>query len=72
MSWELAIALVIGVAAAIEDIRRRTVSNWLPLAALICGLGGYFLEKGWKGLMHSALGAAGGFGVFLIFYVLGG
>jgi len=72
VSWELAIALVIGVAAAIEDIQRRTISNWLPLASLICGLGGHFLEKGWKGLMLSALGAAGGFSVFLVFYVLGG
>ena len=72
LTWELAVALVIGVLAAAEDIRRRTISNWLPLAALVSGLAGHLMGRGWRGLMESGLGAAGGFGVFLIFYLLGG
>ena len=72
MSWELAVALVIGIIAAYEDIRRRTISNWLPVLALVSGIFGHVLDRGWKGLGQSALGSAEGFGVFLIFYLLGG
>ncbi|MGH9660650.1 MAG: A24 family peptidase, partial [Bryobacteraceae bacterium] len=61
-----------GVAAAVEDLRSRTISNWLVVAALGSGLAVHSYQYGWSGLGHSALGAVIGFGVFLIFYVLGG
>jgi prepilin peptidase CpaA len=32
----------------------------------------HFALKGWTGVLHSLFGAAIGFGVFLIFYLLGG
>jgi prepilin peptidase CpaA len=72
MTWELGVALVVGILAAVEDLRRRTISNWLPAAALASGMAGHTLERGWRGLADAGLGTAGGFGVFLIFYLLGG
>ena len=36
------------------------------------GLVVHYLQKGWSGAWHSLLGALIGFGVFLVFYLLGG
>lgn len=66
------VAGLIGAAASIEDLIRRTISNWIVLAALVAGFGCQVMANGWMGLGYGLLGAAAGFGVFLIFYVLGG
>lgn len=63
---------LVGLAATIEDLARRTVSNWLSLAALVAGIGCQALAGGWRGLGMALLGAVAGFAVFLVFYVLGG
>ena len=63
---------LVGLAATIEDLARRTVSNWLSLAALVAGIGCHALAGGWMGLGMALLGAIAGFAVFLVFYVLGG
>ena len=72
MSVELWIAAVVGIAAVAEDLRRRTISTWIPAVALAGGLFCQLTAKGWQGLGDAALGALSGFGVFLIFYLLGG
>jgi prepilin peptidase CpaA len=64
MTAELWIAALIGLVAAIEDWTRRTVSNWIPLAALGAGLGCQAARRGLGGLAAGALGAALGFAVF--------
>ena len=69
---QLAIAGLVGGAAALEDLARRTVSNWTSVAALLMGAACQTLAGGWKGLGISLLGAIAGFAVFLVFYVLGG
>jgi prepilin peptidase CpaA len=51
---------------------RRTISNWIPVAALAGGLFCQISDKGWRGIGAAALGAVSGFGIFLIFYLLGG
>ena len=38
MSPALVIALVLGVAATVEDLRRRTLPNWLTMTGLAAGL----------------------------------
>ncbi len=63
---------LIGLAASVEDLFRRTISNWIVLAALAAGLGCQVFAKGWIGIGYGLLGAAAGFGVFMIFYLLGG
>jgi prepilin peptidase CpaA len=72
MTVELWIATVVGLAAVAEDLARRTISNWIPVAALAGGLFCQVTEKGWRGIGAATLGALSGFGIFLIFYLLGG
>lgn len=72
MTADLAIALIIGVAATIEDLWRRQVSNWISLSALIAGFAWQIYTKGWVGAGSAALGCICGFVVFLLFYLLGG
>ena len=66
------IAAVIGVAAVIEDVACRRISNWIPLSAFGAGLLLQCLRFGWRGAMSAVLGAVTGFSVFLLFYLLGG
>src|SRR5258707_388181 len=64
--------VIVGLAAVIEDLGWRRISNWTSGGALAGGLIVHYLEKGWSGAWHSLLGALIGFGVFLVFYLLGG
>jgi prepilin peptidase CpaA len=72
MTAEIWIAGIVGLAAAMEDLLRRQVSNWTAGAALVGGIACQVGERGWAGLGTAALGTLAGFGVFLIFYWLGG
>jgi len=69
---EFWITSLVGTAATVEDLARRTISNWLPATALAGGIVYQTWSSGWLGLGQSLLGAVVGFLVFLIFYVLGG
>jgi prepilin peptidase CpaA len=66
------IAAVIGIAAVIEDVACRRISNWIPLSAFAAGLLWQCVRFGWRGAMSALLGTVTGFSVFLIFYLLGG
>jgi prepilin peptidase CpaA len=66
------ISLIVGCAAIAEDLYRRRISNWTSAAAVLGGLLFHIGRDGWKGLATSLLGAATGFGVFLLFYLLQG
>lgn len=66
------IAIFVGVAAVADDLARRQIANWIPLAALAGGLGWQTGMYGWRGVLYALAGAAAGFGAFLIFYLLGG
>lgn len=72
MTAEIGIALALGLAATVEDLWRRTISNWIPIAALAGGFACQISAKGLAGLGAGALGALSGFAVFLLFYLLGG
>lgn len=72
MSPRSALVVIVGLAAVIEDLTRRRISNWTSVGALCSGLIVNFVQKGWTGVLHSILGAAIGFSVFLVFYLLGG
>jgi len=72
MSAQVWIAIVVGLAAVIDDLRRRQISDWISAAALACGLGWQAVSYGWTGLLYGLGGAAAGFAVFLVFYLLGG
>jgi prepilin peptidase CpaA len=72
MSPEVFVALAVGLAASGEDLWRRNISNWIPLAALLGGFLVQLMSHSWMGLAYWAGGAAAGFCVFLIFFMLGG
>lgn len=69
---EYALAFIVGGAAVVEDLARRTISNLWPVAALLGGIACQFYASGWRGIGAALLGAGGGFLVFLVFYLLGG
>jgi prepilin peptidase CpaA len=60
------------VAAMIDDLARRQISNWICLAALAAGFAWQIGQGGWMGAAYALAGSAAGFAVFLIFYLLGG
>lgn len=70
MEWW--IAGLVGGAATVEDLRRRTISNWLSVAAFSAGLVYQTWSHGPRGAASAVLGAIAGFLVFLVFYLLGG
>jgi prepilin peptidase CpaA len=72
MTAQIWIALLVGFAAVVDDLRRRQISNWISVAALAGGLGWQAGEYGLTGLGYGLGGAVIGFGVFLVFYLLGG
>ena len=66
------IAIVVGMAAVIDDLARRHIANWIPAAALAGGFGWQIGQSGWQGALTALAGTVVGFAVFLIFYLLGG
>jgi prepilin peptidase CpaA len=72
MIAEIWITGLVGVAATVEDLAHRKISNWIPVAALFGGIGCQMARHGWMGLPLALAGAVGGFSVFLLFYILGG
>lgn len=72
MTPEAWIAGLVGIAAIVEDLARRRISNWIPVAAFAAGLCLQILRGGWTGAGVALLGTLSGAGVFLIFYLLGG
>jgi prepilin peptidase CpaA len=65
-------ALALGVAAVVDDLRRRRISNRITVVGLAAGVAVGALEQGWRGLGSSLAGAAVGFAAFLLCYWLGG
>lgn len=63
---------MVGLAAVIDDLARRHIANWIPVAALAGGFGWQIGKSGWPGVLTALAGTVVGFAVFLIFYLLGG
>jgi len=63
---------LIGVAASIDDLWRRQISNWIPCSAFAGGVILQTVQQGWRGAGSALAGALAGAGVFLVFYLLGG
>jgi prepilin peptidase CpaA len=80
MIWEYvawAVLAVVLVAAAVFDLRRGTVYNWLTYPAILAGLAlgaaqGAAAGDTATGLVDHLVGLGFGFGVLLAAYVLGG
>ena len=72
MDTRAALAIILGVIAAAGDLRRCTIPNWLCVCGTASGFMWQAWTKGWSGALTSGEGTLAGFGVFLIFYCLGG
>jgi prepilin peptidase CpaA len=72
MNWLVGLSLVIGLAASVEDLWRRKVSNAIALSAFVSGVIAQGLLFGIEGVWNALLGSLIGFAVFLIFFLLGG
>lgn len=72
MNWQLGLVLLVGLAASVEDLLRRRISNWTPACALAGGVFYHSSVDGWRGAASSMLAAMAGFAIFLVFYCLGG
>jgi prepilin peptidase CpaA len=72
MTTQVWIAVLVGLAATVDDLARRQIANWIPAAALAGGFGWQIGQDGWMGALHALGGAVAGFAVFLAFYLLGG
>lgn len=72
MNAQVWIAILVGLAAVIDDLARRQIANWIPATALAGGVAWQVAQHGWRGVLYALAGAAAGFAVFLIFYLLGG
>jgi len=66
------IAALVGIAATVDDLARRRISNWIPGVAFVAGLSLQTVHGGWRGAGSALLGTLSGAAVFLIFYLLGG
>jgi len=64
------VALSLGAAAVVEDLRRRCLPNWLTAGGVAAGLA-CAAWGGWRGLGMAAAGAAVGFLMLLPFHLLG-
>ena len=72
MTAQVWITGVIGIAAIVDDLARRQISNWIPCSAFAAGLILQTWQGGWRGTGSALLGTLTGAAVFLIFYLLGG
>ena len=72
MNAQVWIAILVGLAASIDDLARRHIANWIPAAALAGGFGWQIGQGGWHGALAALAGTIAGFAVFLVFYLLGG
>ncbi len=72
MTAQAWIAGIVGVAAIVDDLSRRQISNWISGSAFAAGLVLQTIEGGWRGAGSALLGTLTGAAVFLIFYLLGG
>ena len=72
MTAQAYIAAVVGIAAVVDDLKRRHIANWIPALAFGAGLILKTVQGGWRGAGSSLLGSLVGAAVFLIFYLAGG
>ena len=65
-----ALAVAVGICAAITDVKARRIPNRLTYSAMVAGLLLQGILHGWNGLLLSVGGGLLFGGVFLLFYLV--
>jgi len=60
------------VIASIMDILSSRIPNWLTFPALAAGISYFTMVKGYEGFLFSLAGAAAGFGLLILPFIIGG
>src|SRR5262249_6952689 len=71
MTPALIVALALGLTAVVEDLRRRTLPNWLTATGAAAGMA-LAAPRGWGGLWPAIAGAAIGFLILLPLFLMRG
>jgi len=72
MTAQMWIAILVGLAATANDLYNREIADWIPISALVAGLGWHLGLYGWMGSLYALGGSVAGLAAFLVFYLLGG
>lgn len=77
VSWlaaqgNLVLPLLLALAMALGDVRRRRIPNYLTLGGALAGLGYQAGLQGWPGLAEGCLGLLLGFTFLILPYIWGG
>lgn len=64
--------VVVTLVASIIDFRSLRIPNWLTYSALAVGISYFSIIKGYEGFLFSLAGAAAGFGLLFLPYIVGG
>jgi prepilin peptidase CpaA len=72
MAFHYLVVLAAVAVAALTDILKFKVHNVVTLPLLLLGLAYHGFMGGWPGFVLSLVGAAVGFGLLLVFYLMGG
>jgi prepilin peptidase CpaA len=62
----------LAVISALTDLRDRTIPNWLTAPVALYAMWARWQTGGWDSLKAGLIGCAVGFGVYFVFFVLGG
>jgi prepilin peptidase CpaA len=66
------VLLAVMLVAAVTDLQKCKIPNWITMPAMTSGLLGHTLVDGLPGMLFSCKGLALGFALFLILYAVGG
>jgi len=63
---------LLAIVSALTDLRDRTIPNWLTLPVTAFALGARWYLGGWEMLKVGLLGFVVGFGIYFLFFLVGG
>ena len=63
---------MLAIVSSLTDLRDRTIPNWLTIPVTVFALGARWYVGGWEMLKVGLFGFLVGFGVYFLFFLVGG